>query len=39
MRQLDKGVASDDESALLHMICAHGAKSVLVDSFIERIEA
>ncbi|KAK4085536.1 transcriptional regulator family: Fungal Specific TF [Trichoderma aggressivum f. europaeum] len=26
MRQLDKGFTSDDESALLHIICAHGAK-------------
>lgn len=26
MRQLDKGLSSDDESALLHIICAHGAK-------------
>lgn len=26
MRQLDKGFATDDESALLHIICAHGAK-------------
>lgn len=26
MRQLDKGLASDDESALLHVICAHGAR-------------
>lgn len=28
MRQLDKGFTSDDESALLHIICAHGAKYV-----------
>lgn len=28
MRQLDKGFTSDDESALLHIICAHGAKCV-----------
>lgn len=26
MRQLDKGFNSDDESALLHIVCAHGAK-------------
>ncbi|KAK5997596.1 putative transcriptional regulatory protein [Cladobotryum mycophilum] len=26
MRQLDKGFSSDDESALLHIVCAHGAK-------------
>ncbi|EHK17645.1 uncharacterized protein TRIVIDRAFT_42822 [Trichoderma virens Gv29-8] len=26
LRQLDKGFTSDDESALLHIICAHGAK-------------
>ncbi|KAJ6779754.1 hypothetical protein PWT90_06286 [Aphanocladium album] len=26
MRQLDKGLTTDDESALLHIICAHGAK-------------
>ncbi|KAL7806023.1 fungal-specific transcription factor domain-containing protein [Trichoderma gracile] len=26
MRQLDKGFTTDDESALLHIICAHGAK-------------
>ncbi|GAB0146342.1 hypothetical protein EsHS_00006749 [Epichloe bromicola] len=26
MRQLDKGFSSDDESALLHITCAHGAK-------------
>jgi hypothetical protein len=26
MRQLDNGFNSDDESALLHIICAHGAK-------------
>ncbi|KAG5945343.1 hypothetical protein E4U60_005289 [Claviceps pazoutovae] len=26
MRQLDNGLSSDDESALLHIICAHGAK-------------
>lgn len=28
MRQLDKGFTLDDESALLHIICAHGAKYV-----------
>ncbi|OAA64151.1 Fungal transcriptional regulatory protein [Akanthomyces lecanii RCEF 1005] len=26
MRQLDKGLTTDDESALLHIVCAHGAK-------------
>ncbi|KYK61836.1 hypothetical protein DCS_02980 [Drechmeria coniospora] len=26
MHQLDRGFTSDDESALLHVICAHGAK-------------
>lgn len=26
MRQLDSGFNSDDDSALLHIICAHGAK-------------
>lgn len=26
MRQLDNGFSSDDEAALLHIICAHGAK-------------
>lgn len=26
MRQLDKGFTTDDESALLHVVCAHGAK-------------
>lgn len=26
MRQLDKGFISDDENALLHIICAHGVK-------------
>lgn len=26
MRQLDSGFHSDDDSALLHVICAHGAK-------------
>ncbi|KAJ6441592.1 fungal transcriptional regulatory protein [Purpureocillium lavendulum] len=32
MRQLDRGFASDDESALLHIICAHGAKFLLLGS-------
>jgi hypothetical protein len=26
MRQLDKGFTTDEESALLHIVCAHGAK-------------
>lgn len=26
MRQLDKGSTADDEAALLHIVCAHGAK-------------
>ncbi|OAA71535.1 Fungal transcriptional regulatory protein [Cordyceps fumosorosea ARSEF 2679] len=26
MRQLDNGLTTDDESALLHIVCAHGAK-------------
>ncbi|KAG6122890.1 hypothetical protein E4U14_003764 [Claviceps sp. LM454 group G7] len=30
MRQLDNGLSSDDESALLHIICAHGAKFLLL---------
>ncbi|KAG6007069.1 hypothetical protein E4U54_000067 [Claviceps lovelessii] len=30
MRQLDKGLSSDDESALLHIICAHGAKFLVL---------
>ncbi|OAQ62375.1 fungal transcriptional regulatory protein [Pochonia chlamydosporia 170] len=30
MRQLDKGFSSDDESALLHIICAHGAKFLVL---------
>ncbi|QUC22020.1 uncharacterized protein UV8b_06261 [Ustilaginoidea virens] len=32
MRQLDKGFTSDDESALLHIICAHGAKFLALAS-------
>ncbi|KAG6292080.1 hypothetical protein E4U46_000507 [Claviceps purpurea] len=30
MRQLDNGLSSDDESALLHIICAHGAKFLVL---------
>lgn len=37
MRQLDNGLSSDDESALLHIICAHGAKYVRGSSLIEAI--
>ncbi|PHH68377.1 hypothetical protein CDD82_604 [Ophiocordyceps australis] len=32
MSQLDKGLTSDDESALLHVICAHGAKFLVLAS-------
>ncbi|PHH60613.1 hypothetical protein CDD81_1403 [Ophiocordyceps australis] len=32
MSQLDKGLTSDDESALLHVICAHGAKFLVLGS-------
>ncbi|OAA38365.1 Transcription factor [Metarhizium rileyi] len=32
MRQLDKGIVSDDESALLHIICAHGAKFLVLSA-------
>ncbi|KJZ74777.1 hypothetical protein HIM_05894 [Hirsutella minnesotensis 3608] len=32
MRQLDKGLTSDDESALLHIICAHGARFLVLSS-------
>ncbi|KND89003.1 putative transcriptional regulatory protein [Tolypocladium ophioglossoides CBS 100239] len=32
MRQLDRGFTSDDESALLHIICAHGAKFLVLGS-------
>ncbi|KAG8407564.1 hypothetical protein J3458_020316 [Metarhizium acridum] len=32
MRQLDKGFSSDDESALLHVICAHGAKFLVLST-------
>lgn len=31
MRQLDSGFNSDDDSALLHIICAHGAKYVIAN--------
>ncbi|KAG6000381.1 hypothetical protein E4U21_005544 [Claviceps maximensis] len=30
LRQLDKGLSYDDESALLHIICAHGAKFLIL---------
>ncbi|KAG5942303.1 hypothetical protein E4U59_001189 [Claviceps monticola] len=30
VRQLDNGLSSDDESALLHIICAHGAKFLVL---------
>ncbi|ODA82648.1 hypothetical protein RJ55_01156 [Drechmeria coniospora] len=32
MHQLDRGFTSDDESALLHVICAHGAKFLVLAS-------
>ncbi|KZZ93868.1 Transcription factor [Moelleriella libera RCEF 2490] len=32
MRALDKGFTSDDESALLHIICAHGAKFLVLSA-------
>ncbi|PFH55426.1 hypothetical protein XA68_18345 [Ophiocordyceps unilateralis] len=30
MHQLDKGLGSDDESALLHIVCAHGARFLVL---------
>ncbi|PHH88472.1 hypothetical protein CDD83_7498 [Cordyceps sp. RAO-2017] len=35
MRQLDKGLVSDDESALLHIICAHGARFLVLSSCLQ----
>ncbi|KAG6055107.1 hypothetical protein E4U17_003205 [Claviceps sp. LM77 group G4] len=35
MRQLDSGLSSDDESALLHIICAHGAKFLVLSEVQE----
>ncbi|EQK98579.1 N-terminal binuclear Zn cluster-containing/DNA binding domain-containing protein [Ophiocordyceps sinensis CO18] len=35
MRQLDKGLGSDDESALLHVICAHGARFLVLGSCLQ----
>ncbi|KAM4062175.1 fungal specific transcription factor [Hirsutella rhossiliensis] len=35
MRQLDRGLGSDDESALLHVICAHGARFLVLGSCLQ----
>ncbi|KAG6047600.1 hypothetical protein E4U39_000288 [Claviceps sp. Clav50 group G5] len=39
MRQLDSGLSSDDESALLHIICAHGAKFLVLAEVQEEHDA
>ena len=36
-RQLDKGFDHDDEKALLYIICAHGAKSVVLPNQDSRL--
>ncbi|PHH68221.1 hypothetical protein CDD80_171 [Ophiocordyceps camponoti-rufipedis] len=35
MHQLDKGIGSDDEDALLHIVCAHGARFLLLDHCLD----